>query len=195
MLERRFLDKMNDINLFKTFDSVFLKKITSKDQLKKDDSCDGYLLSTSENEARRIIDSLKGSKKVIALIGKDDSFNRRAIETLRIKYLVSPEAECLKDTLKQRDSGLNHVVAKEAVRKGIEIVFDLSRLKKVFGKEKSAVLSSMIQNVKICRKAKCLIKIASFGKDSSEVVDEKSRRAFGVSLGMSSVQAAESVKF
>jgi len=186
---------MKDINLFKTGNSLFLKKIKSKSELSEKDDCDGYLIEGSEKEARRIISSLKGKGKIVAVVGGSDAFNRRAVETLRINYLVSPEGSFKKDDLKQRDSGINHVVAKEAGKKEIGIVINFSEISKLKGKEKALRLAKLIQNIKICRKAKCPIKIASFGKNKKEVVDEIGRKAFGISLGMSSEQARDCVRF
>lgn len=88
-----------------------MKKIKSKSEVLEKDDCDGYLIEASENEARKIIESLKGKEKVIAVVGGDSVFNRRAIETLKVDYLVSPERGLKNDSLKQRDSGLNHVIA------------------------------------------------------------------------------------
>ena len=186
---------MKDINLFPTKDSIFLKKISSKAEISKEDSCDGYLIQNSEKEARKIIESLKTKNMIVALIGGDDAFNRRAIETLKINYLISPEAGFKKDTLKQRDSGINHVTAKLAKEKKISILIAFSEITKLSGKEKALRLEKLIQNIKICRKAKCKIKIVSLATNKKEVVDEKSRNAFGVSLGMSSIQVSNAVTF
>lgn len=186
---------MKDINLFKTKDSIYLKKIKTKADVSGDS--DGYLIESSEKEARKIIASLKDKKfsGKVGLIGGDDAFNRRAVETLKIDYLVSPEKNAGRDSLKQRDSGINHVVAKMAREKGISIVVDWSELEKLKGKEKALRLGKLIQNVKICKKAGCKIKIASLAKDEKGIVDKKARIAFGVSLGMSSVQARDSTIF
>jgi len=167
-----------------------LKKISSKTGIKESDKCDGYLIQSSESEARKIIASLKdkSQKKIIALIGGED--NRRAVETLKINYLVSPEKGNKKDTLKQRDSGLNHVVAKEAAKRNIPIVIDFDEIKSLKGKAKALRLEKIIQNIKICRRAKCQIKIW----DLSNNTDDIALKAFGTSLGMSSVQAADSIK-
>jgi len=81
---------MKDINLFRVKDSIYLKKIKSKSGVFSDDNCDGYLIESSEKEARRIIESLRGSDKKIGVVGGDDVFNRRVVETLRVDYLVSP---------------------------------------------------------------------------------------------------------
>lgn len=186
---------MKDINLIQTKDSIFLKKITSKNDLIKNDSCDGYLLQTSESEARRIIESVKEENKIIGLVGKDDVFNRRAIETLKINYLISPELEEKLDTLKQRNSGLNHVVAKIAAKKKITIVINASEISKLKGKEKAIRLEKIIQNIKICKKASCEIKIASLANNKSEIFDKKARVSIGLSLGMSSAQSSNSTKF
>ena len=123
---------MKDINLFRANDSIYFKKVKAKTEVSRDDECDGVLISSSDKEARRIIESLKGSGKKIAIIGGDDAFNRRAIESLKIDYLVSPEREYKKDNLKQRDSGLNHVVAKIAAEKGVKIVVDFGEVKRFF---------------------------------------------------------------
>ncbi|MFH0711521.1 MAG: hypothetical protein V1889_00150 [archaeon] len=186
---------MGDINLFNLKGSIYLKKVKSKEGIFGDDSCDGYLIGATEKEARRIVDSLKGSDKKIGIVGGDDAFNRRIVETLRIDYLISPERGTKSDTLKQRDSGINHVVAKIAKEKNILVVVDMSEVGKLNGKEKALRLGRIIQNVKVCRKAGCRIGIASLGLSESEVIDEKGRKAFGTSLGMSSKQIAESVEF
>ena len=186
---------MEDMNLFKKKDSIFLKKIGTKSEISKDEDCDGYLIETSEKEARRIIESLKKSGKVVALVGGDDAFNRRAIETLKIDYLVSPEKKVGRSSLKQRDSGINHVVAKLARDKGISFVVDFSEIAGLKAVDRIARIERIIQNVKICRKAGCGIKIASLGFSKKSVVDKKGREAFGVSLGMSSRQSFDSVRF
>lgn len=186
---------MKDLNFFSSKDSLFLKQIKSKNDLKNSDSCEGYLLKTSEKEARRIIDSLKGSGKIVALFGGDDSFNRRAIETLKIDYIVSPEGGFKRNSLKQRDSGINHVVAKEAKRKNISFVINLSEIRNLGKIEKSLRLEGLIQNIKICKRAGCSIKIANFSKNKSGLVGEISRKSFGMSLGMSSEQSRESTNF
>ena len=169
----------------------YLKKIRSKSELSDKDSSGGYLIESSENEARKIIASLKDKKYdgIIALKGGDDAFNRRAIETLKIDYLVSPEERVGGDTLKQRDSGINHVVAKEAAKKNIVKVIDFNEIQKLKGKEKAIRLEKIIQNINICRKAKCKIQIWDF----SRKIDRNGVVSFGVSLGMSSRQSSESI--
>jgi len=186
---------MKDINLFETEGSLFFRKISSKSDLAENEKCDGYLLDADEKECRRIIDTLKSKKKFIAVIGQDNEFNRRAIETLKINFLVSPERGPKKDSLKQRDSGLNDVVAKEASNRNIPIVLDLNEINQTNGKEKALRLSRIIQNIIICRKEECKILIANLAENKESILDEKTRRSFGMSLGMSTAQSKDSTNF
>ncbi len=187
---------MKDINLLRAKDSIHLKRIFSKIDL-SDYSCDGYLIKSPEKEARKIIASLKDKKfnGKIALVGGDDAFNRRAIESLKIDYLVSPEGSQKLDNLKQRDSGLNHVVARIAKEKGILIVVDIGEIASLKGKEKAKRIARIMQNVRVCRKAGCGIKIVSLSLNKKGIVDELGRKAFGVGLGMSSREITDAVRF
>jgi RNase P/RNase MRP subunit p30 len=163
-----------------------IKKIKSKSDISKEDSYEVYLIDADEKVARAMIASLKDSKSKskIAILGRDDGFNRRAVETLKIDYLVSPERGEKKDTLKQRDSGINHVVAKEAKEKNIVVVVDFDEISKLDKKQRALRISRVIQNVRICRKAGCKIEI--WGS-----ADEKGLKSFGESLGMSSLQVRD----
>jgi len=165
-------------------------KISSKNTLPKVIKEGEFILidtNGNEKEARRIVDALKGKKVLIGIYGYDDSFNRRVIETMKVNYLINPETitKDKKDTLKQRDSGVNHVVAKEAAKNKISFVIDLNLISKLSKKEKAIVLSRIIQNIKICRKAKCEIKFLSEQKSQKDI------EAIGFSLGMSSQQVKE----
>ncbi len=178
--------------------AIVLKPIKNKNDIKKDKEYNGYLINASEKQVRAIIDSLKSTKsnKLIAVIGRDDVFNRRVIETCKIDYLVSPERGFRRDSVKQRDSGLNHVIAKEAGKRKISIVINFSELfdegnrKK---KERAEILARIMQNIKICRRAKCKIKIATLAKTKEQLRTENELGSFGFSLGMSSQQVKEGV--
>jgi RNase P/RNase MRP subunit p30 len=184
---------MRDINFFKTENSFFLKEVHGKNEV-RNCSCDGFLIDAKESECRRIVESLKKEKKIIAVLARDSAFNRRAVETLKINYLVFRDNPEEKFSLKQADSGINHVIAKISHKKNIFIVIDANYLSSVEDKKQRArLIRKIIQNAKICRKEKCKIKIASFGKNPEEVFDERERMAIGFSLGMSSEQARDCV--
>ena len=185
---------MKDITLFKSSESLFLKEIKRKTDISKEDNSDGYLLNMDEKEARRTIESLKKSGKIIVIKARDEMFNRRAVETLKMNYLVLG-LNFERDSLKQRASGLNHVVAKEAAKKGIVFVIDYSMFANIDKKEKARQIAKVIQNIKICRKAKCSMKIASFAKSEDEKLSEIEAKNFLFSVGASSQQVDKCFNF
>ncbi len=189
---------MKDLNLFRVKDSVYLREVSSKEgALAGLGKCDGFLIRGSEKVARSIIASLKDKKfgGNIGIYGGDDVFNRRVIESLKIDYLVSAEKNARFDNLKQRDSGLNHVVAKMATEKGVGIVVDFGEIASLKGVEKGRRIARVMQNVRVCRKVGCRVLIASLGRNEKGVFDEKGRKAFGVGVGMSSGEVRDCAQF
>ena len=186
-----------DLTLLEANNSYYLKPISRKADITKQDDCDGYLINTQgdEKEARKIVDVLKRKDRILAIVGSDNIFNRRVLETLKINYLVSPEKEDKKDNLKQRDSGLNHVTAKIAKEKKISIIINFSELKELKPKQLVIRLERIIQNIKICRRVNAQIKIATFANNKQELVDSKTLQEFMISLGASTQQAKEATRF
>ena len=167
---------MKDLNLFRTKDSVYLREVKSKAEVLEDLNCPqwdnssesgGFLIRGSEKVARSIIASLRDKKFTgkIGIYGGDDAFNRRVIESLKVDYLVSAEALTGRDNLKQRDSGLNHVVAKIAAKKSVGIVVDMGEISRLGGVEKAERIAKIMQNIKVCRKVGCKVLIASLAGD------------------------------
>lgn len=183
-----------DISQFSSRGNIFLKKIKLKSEL-IEEKVDGYFIDSEEKEVRRIIDTLKGKKekKIIAVMGRDEEFNRRVLETCKISLLVSPE-RLGKDSLKQRGSGLNHVLAKIAAKNNISIVINFSSIPED-KKQRALTLSRIIQNIKVCRKANCKIKIATFAETDEQLRNERELKSFLFSLGASSQQVSEACEF
>jgi RNase P/RNase MRP subunit p30 len=192
---------MQDITLFKREGSLYFKKIKRRLYLDKYDEyedCDGLLIDAEEEEARKIVQFVKAKKLKLklAVVARDDTYNRRIFDTLKIDYLVSPELNPRVDTLKQRSSGLNHVLATIARDKGVEIVINISNLISVEDRKiQSILISRTIQNIVVCRKANCKIKFATFAEYESQLLDEKQIFAIGSTFGMSSQQAKEAFAY
>jgi RNase P/RNase MRP subunit p30 len=187
-----------DISLYKEKNCLYLKEINSKKELDNfNEGTDGFLMDSDEKEVRKITESLKNKKlkKLIFVKAKDDLFNRRMIETCHINALVSLELNKERDTLKQRSSGFNHVIAKEASKKGVSIIIDFSALEKLEKKEKAKAIAKIIQNINICKKNNCNIKIASFARNKNELKNEIQLKAFLFSLGASSQQVSKACGF
>lgn len=91
---------------------------------------------------------------------KPDS--RGLLEQGDIDGIYRMETSCHKDFLHHRGSGLNTVLAGIAARKGKAAIFDVSFLLDSKGEERGIILGRISQNIRICRKSKTPMVIASF---------------------------------
>jgi RNase P/RNase MRP subunit p30 len=131
------------------------------------------------NEARKEIQRLVRSSEKVMVHAQDDDFNRKIFEIKDVDMVVGLELNG-RDRLKQRDSGMNEVIAKLAKLNGIVIGVDVDRINGLGALEKGKVLGRLRQNVKLCRRTGA--KIVVIG------VDRKDASGLVVSLGGSTVQ-------
>ena len=120
-------------------------------------------------------------------MAQNDDFNRKILEYGNFDILLSPEIGMRKNKVRQTDSGLNHVLAAIATKNNVAMGTDLQELKTLEPKAKAERLARIMQNIKICRKAKT--KIAAKAKRFVET------REILQSLGASSQQAAGAIVF
>ena len=72
------------------------------------------ILNANSNEIRKIINKYRNKSNYISCLGGDLKVNRRVCENRRIDVLSRPY-------YKRKDSGMNHVLAKEAQRNNVAI--------------------------------------------------------------------------
>lgn len=107
---------------------------------------------------QQAINSIKSSKdKSIIVKAQNENFNRKILEYGKFHILLSPEDLSEKNSLRQINSGLNHVLAKIAAKNKIAIGIDFKEISNLEKKAKAERLSKIFQNIKICRKAKTKI--------------------------------------
>ncbi len=140
---------------------------------------------TMEN-ARKAIDKAFNKKQKIIVRARDADFNRKILENKKVNLLLSPELEG-KDSLKERGSGLNEVLCKIAMKNKVKIAFDIEELQKKTGKDRAILLSRLIQNIMLCKKAGT--KIEFLGE-----YDKKNLFSLLLTLGASTSQAKEAVQ-
>jgi len=130
----------------------------------------------------------KTTSKPIIVKAQTDSFNRKILEYGRFQTLLLTPIHG-SDKSKSLDSGLNHIMAKIAVKNKIAaIAIDLKEISSLSPKQKAQTLARIKQNLKICRKAKCsLIAINSKSTVSTS--------SLLTTLGASSQQAKEAISF
>ena len=117
-------------------------------------------------EARKLIDKYIKSKKElkIAVASKSDEFNRMMIESCKINLIYGFEFENRKDRLKQRESGLNHILCKLATDNNIKIGIDFSEIMKKKDFSRAVYLGKIMQNIKLCKKNKVKMILVNVGK-------------------------------
>lgn len=142
--------------------------------------------TSSLNEARKQIQKLKKGKKQVIVKAQDEEFNRKILENPDVDILLSPEIHKRKDSLKQRDSGLNEILCKIAKRNNIKIGINPAELKKKKDKELASLLARIMQNIMLCKKAGTEIVIV--GR-----YDKKNAFSFLLTIGCSTSQAKRAI--
>lgn len=146
------------------------------------------ITTTNLNEARKQADKLRKENKPIILLSQDDEFNRKALEIKNLKMLVINENLFVKDYGKQRNSGLNEVLANICAEKDIEIGIQIEEIIKKDAKEKARALARLTQNIRLCKKAG--VKLIFLGN----IKDKLALQSLLISLGANSKQAFFSTK-
>jgi RNase P/RNase MRP subunit p30 len=141
-----------------------------------------FILIEEENfdKARKRIRDSKSNEIIFA--SKDDELSRKIIEKEKINILLIKQ-KGRKDKQKQRNSGLNSVMAKIAKKKNIKIGMDIDEIMETKGKEKAEILARIEQNIRLCNKEKLNIKFITFNKKYER--NNYDLKTFGLVLGMS----------
>ncbi|MEK6897956.1 MAG: RNase P subunit p30 family protein [Nanoarchaeota archaeon] len=138
-----------------------------------------FIRENSFEKARKKIRENKS--KAIIFSSDDDELNRKILEKEKIDVLLLNQ-KGRKDRQKQRDSGLNHVLAKIAKSKDVIMGINLDEILESKGKERAEILSRIQQNIKLCNKNKLKMKFLVFDKKNERnIYDLKS---IGLVLGM-----------
>lgn len=143
------------------------------------------IINTANIEQAKYL--IKASKnKPIIVIAQNDHFNRKILEYGKFDILLSIEKGKKQKTLRTINSGLNHVLAKIAVKNKVSIGIDMDELKNLEKEEKAERLEKIKQNIKICRKTKTKLVLLNYK-------DKKDAFAFLISIGASTKQAKEAL--
>ena len=136
--------------------------------------------------ARKEIQKLKRAGGKVVVRAQDDDFNRKIFEIRGVDMVVGLEMNG-RDRLKQRDSGMNEVIAKLAKANKIEIGVDVNAIAGLSALEKGKVLGRVRQNVVLCRRVGARIVLLN-------VDDGKGIMGFITSLGGSTVQGINAIQ-
>ncbi len=138
-----------------------------------------YILIQGNNFEKARKEIKQNQDKLIIFSSEDEELNRKILEKETINVLLLNQSN-KKDKLKQRDSGLNHVLAKIAKAKNVIIGINLDEILHSDKKNKAKILGRIRQNVKICKKAK--LKMMFFSEKENR--NSRDLTALGLVLGM-----------
>lgn len=124
-----------------------------------------------------------------------DRGERKNFESNKIKMFFDLENLQERDFIHQRNSGLNHILAKIAHDKDKIIGFNFSTILNAPPEKKALILGRMRQNVKLCRKYKVKMFLGSFASEPFELRSNYELRAFGYIIGMNPKEVKDSLVF
>ena len=123
----------------------------------------------------------KNLDKTIIFSSNNDELNRKILEKEKIDILLLNQSK-RKDFQKQRNSGLNHVLAKIAKKNNVSIGINFDEIINSKDKEKSNIIARIKQNIKLCNKNKLKMKFVTVDKRNKRNVHDL--KALGLVLGM-----------
>lgn len=123
----------------------------------------------------------KEKRKKVGFMGLDDDLNRKVLEKEKVELFMPLLLE-RKDFMKQRNSGLNQVLAKIAKKKEVSIGINFDEIINSYGKRKSQILARIKQNIKLCNKNKLKMKFIFLDKKNNRNIHDL--KSLGLVLGM-----------
>ncbi len=134
---------------------------------------DEFITEKSFEKIRELIKKRKNKRIIFS--SDNDELNRRILEKEKINiFLINQQKR--EDFLKQRNSGLNHVLAKIAKKNNITIGINLDEIIK----GKAEILARIRQNIKLCNKNKLKMKFI----EDKHKRNNYDLRSLGLVLGM-----------
>ncbi|MEK6945232.1 MAG: RNase P subunit p30 family protein [Nanoarchaeota archaeon] len=120
-------------------------------------------------KARNAIKKHKGNSIIFS--SDDEDVARKVLEKEEINILLVNQ-KGRKDFQKQRNSGLDNVMAKEAKKSNVAIGINLDEILNSKDKEKIEIFARIRQNIELCKKNK--LKMMFVSKDKRDIYDLKS---------------------
>ena len=136
------------------------------------------ILNANSNEIRKIINKYRNKSNYISCLGGDLKVNRSVCENRRIDVLSRPY-------YKRKDSGMNHVLAKEAQRNNVAIELCFRDILNNRLKYRARVISSFKEIMMFHRKFKFPLILTTDSKSIYHVRSTRDIVAFFRSIGFS----------
>ncbi len=171
------------------YDDALSFKNDLKDNLKDVIDVDYTLLIKSNNpsEIRKTVRKYRKKSSCISVLGGDLKINRTSLENIQIDVLSKPY-------LKRYDSGLNHVLAKEAKDNNVAIEIVFSDILKSYLAHRSKILANLRDIYKLYRKYDFPLILSSGAESVFDLRTVKDFEAVFTQSGLSDLEVKNSFK-
>ncbi len=139
----------------------------------------------NENDLKKLIERRK-KFDVLLVHGGDLKLNRMACETPQVDVLTHPE-------LNRNDSGLNHILVKEAAKNNVAIEINFREILIASKKSRSKVLQNISTNIMLAKKYKVPVIISSGAVSHYELRDPQILVSFATQFGFDLKEAENSL--
>lgn len=143
--------------------------------------------SNNANEIRKIVSKFRNRSSCISVVGGDLKINRLTLENVKIDVLSRPY-------LKRYDSGINHVLAKEALKNNVAIELCFKDVLKTYLSHRSKVLSNFNDIYRLYRKYDFPLILSSRAESVFDIKTTHDFVAFFKQTGLSDDEISKSFK-
>lgn len=143
--------------------------------------------SNNANEIRKIVSKFRNRSSCISVVGGDLKINRLTLENVNIDVLSRPY-------LKRYDSGINHVLAKEALKNNVAIELCFKDVLKTYLSHRSKVLSNFNDIYRLYRKYDFPLILSSRAESVFDIKTTHDFVAFFKQTGLSDDEISKSFK-
>jgi len=137
-------------------------------------------------------EDFKNLKDEIKVVEPNENTIRRCFETHGIDIILGIEKIEEKDSLHQRNSGLNQVLCNLAKKNNISIGISFNDI--LYSANRGELLGRIMQNMVLCKKYKVNVVFASFAKEKYDLRLRNDLEAFAKVIGIDKFENAKVFK-
>ncbi len=145
-----------------------------------------YISDSNPNEIRKIINRYRNKTDFISVFGGKNEVNRAVLENRQIDVLSRPY-------YRRNDCGINHVLAKEAVKNQVAIELSFRDVLTNFLSYRAKVLSHFRDIIQLQRKFKFPLIISSSSENIFDIRSPRDISSFFRQLGLNEDELTESL--
>lgn len=135
---------------------------------------------------RRIAGDLRKRVELILVSGGDLEANRRALETPEVDILSHP-------SLGRNDPGIDHVMAKLAVKNRVAVEFSFNEILYAYKKRRAQILQNLLESAKLVRKYRSPFILSSGAQGPWDLRGSSELIALGGLLGLGPGETKQSL--